>query len=130
MIWRPPRSTRTHTLFPDTTLFRDGQKLLQHDRDLHAVRCAERIEMERMLPDGQLLVVGRAGDRPVYACEPTTAGLVPGPDIRRSVFRGIGPVRPPGHLVRRAHPAIAAAYRFTSFSAPGAPTPSGTDSAP
>src|SRR3546814_6826468 len=26
MIWRPPRSTRTDTLFPDTPLFRSGIK--------------------------------------------------------------------------------------------------------
>src|SRR3546814_16213028 len=32
MIRRPPRSTRTDTLFPYTTLFRSGQKL-----DLHVV---------------------------------------------------------------------------------------------
>src|SRR3546814_1715803 len=76
-----------------------------------------------MLPDGQLLVVGRAGDRPVYACEPTTAGLVPGPDLRRRVFGGIGHVRPPGHLMRRAHPARAAALREAAFAARGAANP-------
>src|SRR3546814_1312492 len=29
MIRRPPRSTRTYTLFPDTTLFRSGKATLQ-----------------------------------------------------------------------------------------------------
>src|SRR3546814_18774654 len=32
MIRRPPRSTRTDTLFPDTTLFRSGESL---DPDAH-----------------------------------------------------------------------------------------------
>src|SRR3546814_15406493 len=30
MIRRPPRSTRTDTLFPDTTLFRSGRNPAQH----------------------------------------------------------------------------------------------------
>src|SRR3546814_4615442 len=47
MIRRPPRSTRTDTLFPDTTLFRSGQlqvglfiearPQLDHRRDLFAI---------------------------------------------------------------------------------------------
>src|SRR3546814_12169412 len=82
MLRRPPRSTRTYTLFPYTTLFRS-----------------------------------------VYACEPTTAGLVPGPDLRRRVFGGIGHVRPPGHMMRRAHPARAAALREAAFAARGAANP-------
>src|SRR3546814_19333565 len=32
MIRRPPRSTRTDTLFPYTTLFRSGHRLLAGDR--------------------------------------------------------------------------------------------------
>src|SRR3546814_13643044 len=40
MILRPPRSTRTDTLFPDTTLFRSGQSdpavvfVLKHGMDI------------------------------------------------------------------------------------------------
>src|SRR3546814_1889101 len=37
MIRRPPRSTRTDTLFPYTTLFRSG---LRHDEDVAEVRMA------------------------------------------------------------------------------------------
>src|SRR3546814_5523128 len=37
MIRRPPRSTRTDTLFPYTTLFRSRRG--QHDRRLGADRC-------------------------------------------------------------------------------------------
>src|SRR3546814_17156083 len=32
MILRPPRATRTDTLFPDTTLFRSGQRVDIHQR--------------------------------------------------------------------------------------------------
>src|SRR3546814_13837404 len=37
MIWLPPRSTRTDTLFPDTTLFRSGRQVPVHYRDAIAV---------------------------------------------------------------------------------------------
>src|SRR3546814_14917999 len=37
MIRRPPRSTRTDTLFPYTTLFRSGQRRLRSGRWLRAV---------------------------------------------------------------------------------------------
>src|SRR3546814_1757710 len=36
MIRRPPRSTRTDTLFPYTTLFRSAQRLWAEARRLHA----------------------------------------------------------------------------------------------
>src|SRR3546814_6117866 len=35
MIRRPPRSTRTDTLFPYTTLFRSGASILDHAVDRH-----------------------------------------------------------------------------------------------
>src|SRR3546814_4814739 len=40
MIRRPPRSTRTDTLFPYTTLFRSAFDLAIHDQD---IKLAERI---------------------------------------------------------------------------------------
>src|SRR3546814_8312378 len=45
MIRRPPRSTRTDTLFPYTTLFRSPRGDLPQDRDRHqrASRSADRI---------------------------------------------------------------------------------------
>src|SRR3546814_1784214 len=44
MIRRPPRSTRTDTLFPDTTLFRSARLGLQHDPCLVlAARIAPRL---------------------------------------------------------------------------------------
>src|SRR3546814_15120075 len=39
MIRRPPRSTRTDTLFPYTTLFRSHEKAAKHD--LSSVFCSE-----------------------------------------------------------------------------------------
>src|SRR3546814_17893398 len=38
MIRRPPRSTRTDTLFPYTTLFRSAQQGLRHTTDLRRDR--------------------------------------------------------------------------------------------
>src|SRR3546814_4480070 len=37
MIRRPPRSTRTDTLVPDTTLFRSARAGLQRDHDVEAL---------------------------------------------------------------------------------------------
>src|SRR3546814_10322418 len=42
MIRRPPRSTRTDTLFPDTTLFRSGTWLLRDAVISHASQATER----------------------------------------------------------------------------------------
>src|SRR3546814_14482370 len=39
MIRRPPRSTRTDTLFPYTTLFRSGREGLALDTREHQKRC-------------------------------------------------------------------------------------------
>src|SRR3546814_12775217 len=43
MIRRPPRSTRTDTLFPYTTLFRSPQRLQPVMRELEAQRLRELI---------------------------------------------------------------------------------------
>src|SRR3546814_15879513 len=59
MIRRPPRSTRTDTLFPDTTLFRSQQRILLH-----------------LVPDG--LAANHAGERfegVVEAVEQQVLGL-------------------------------------------------------
>src|SRR3546814_6615600 len=39
MIRRPPRSTRTDTLFPYTTLFRSGDRLAQPMRGSHVAKA-------------------------------------------------------------------------------------------
>src|SRR3546814_10296469 len=39
MIRRPPRSTRTYTLFPYTTLFRSGPAVILHMGDLEPLRA-------------------------------------------------------------------------------------------
>src|SRR3546814_18245929 len=64
MIRRPPRSTRTDTLFPYTTLFRSGgaEEVRVHDP------CA--LEMAQAVLDGTVLegagLAGVAGAPPVY----------------------------------------------------------------
>src|SRR3546814_13702273 len=48
MIRRPPRSTRTDTLFPDTTLFRSANVSgVMKQRDQHAEHTAMRAESLR-----------------------------------------------------------------------------------
>ena len=61
------------------------EQFLEHDRDLHAVGRAERIELQRVAADRQLLLMRRAGDRPVDVGKGAAAGLGPGPDLRRRV---------------------------------------------
>ncbi len=46
------------------------EQFLQHHGDLHAVRRAERIELQRMAADRQFFFVRGAGDRTVDVCEP------------------------------------------------------------
>src|SRR3546814_18435599 len=54
MIRRPPRSTRTDTLFPYTTLFRSAAAHVPYDRVLHAVPSGglapdERLDRQQLL---------------------------------------------------------------------------------
>src|SRR5689334_2804256 len=63
-----------------------GEKLLEHDADLLAVRRRERIELEGMLADRQLLVMRRAGDRTIDVGELAAAWLFPLPDLRDHIF--------------------------------------------
>ena len=67
-----------------------GEQLLEHHRDLHAVRRRQRVELKRMAADGQLLLVRRARDRAVDVREATAALLVPGPDLGRRVLGRVG----------------------------------------
>ena len=67
-------------------LWPGAEQLLEHDRDLHAVGRAQRIELQRMPADRQFLVVRRPGDRPVDVGEPAAARLVPGPDLGRRIL--------------------------------------------
>src|SRR3546814_10282255 len=60
MIRRPPRSTRTDTLFPYTTLFRSGTGLADHDL-LHRKRRRQREQLARQ-PVG-LATRGAVADR-------------------------------------------------------------------
>ena len=82
------------------------EQLLEHDRDLHAIGRAERIELQRVPADRQFLLVRRPGNGPVDLGELAAAGLVPGPDpgrhiARRLVVGGIGGVGHVGFSVDR-----------------------------
>src|SRR3546814_6872244 len=62
MIRRPPRSTRTDTLFPYTTLFRSPHPVVEHrhQHDHAAPRPADRLCRDRREPGAD----GAGGDRP------------------------------------------------------------------
>ena len=58
-----------------------GQQLLQHHRDLHAIRGAKRVKLQRMTAHRELLVVRGAGDGTIDVREPAAIFFVPGPDF-------------------------------------------------
>src|SRR3546814_20236971 len=61
MIRRPPRSTRTDTLFPYTTLFRSVRtRVLLREQEVDAVGLAVRLLLDPRQVDLELL--GRVGD--------------------------------------------------------------------
>ena len=75
----------------------ERQELLQQDRHLHAVRRPEGVELQRMLADGELLLVGGAGDGPVDAGEAAAALGFPLPDFGWDVLGGLGHGGSPGY---------------------------------
>jgi hypothetical protein len=66
------------------------EQLLEHDSDLLPIRCGERVELERMLADRQLLVVRGSGDWPVDVRELATAALFPLPHLWGHVLSHLG----------------------------------------
>src|SRR3546814_12511881 len=62
MIRRPPRSTRTDTLFPYTTLFRSGQARADHGRELSPLRRRETARRVQILPLDEELGAGTPAD--------------------------------------------------------------------
>jgi hypothetical protein len=60
-------------------LVAERQQLLEHDRDLDAVRRAQRIELQRVRPTGSSFSCVGAGDRAVDVGEPAEGGLVRAP---------------------------------------------------
>jgi hypothetical protein len=59
----------------------EGEKLLEHDGDLDTVGRRQRVELVRMHADGQILFMGRTGDRPVNAGEPAAGFFRRFPDL-------------------------------------------------
>src|SRR3546814_17982965 len=79
MIRRPPRSTRTDTLFPYTTLFRSrSRRAERRDRD-HGRRCGDRSGHHRR--------PRRVGVHPAVKAVARPAGSVSAAVARRSVRR-------------------------------------------
>src|SRR3546814_13610685 len=95
MIRRPPRSTRTDTLFPDTTLFRSGgRRDLQNGADIDAVVEPARCETLRFAfyRDAIGFVIRRGRDRIVAFDRRMSGNFEPESQIlaRRSEERRVG----------------------------------------
>src|SRR3546814_2680927 len=78
MIRRPPRSTRSDTLFPYTTLFRSAYAERFRDLGAPRVRVMGNIKFDQQLPAAQI-ALGRAlrkrlGTRPVWIAASTHEG--------------------------------------------------------
>src|SRR3546814_20598434 len=98
MIRRPPRSTRTDTLFPDTTLFRSlvvEAEVARHDRIVErAARLAHPVEAAGDLPHdlGALRVreVEAVGDRERRGADRGDVAPRPGDRLLAAFDREIG----------------------------------------
>src|SRR5690606_16730470 len=75
-----------------SALVTEREKFLEHHRDFHAVRRCQRVKLEGMLADGELLLVRRPGDGAIDVREASAVLLVPGPDFGRRIFGAIAHV--------------------------------------
>ena len=64
------------------------EQLFQQDCHFHTIWRAERIKLDRMLADGQFLVMRWSGNRPVDIGKGTAIALFPGPDLWRDIACG------------------------------------------
>src|SRR3546814_15468635 len=106
MIRRPPRSTRTDTLFPYTTLFRSGL--------LKSSRYAEQDQYS------QFRCGDRAPPRTSKACAPDTRTEY-FPKIRFQYCAEFG--RVPARLQKRSYPSMPELLPNTPVARPWAPSP-------
>src|SRR3546814_5638543 len=115
MIRRPPRSTRTDTLFPYTTLFRsDGRKLIgEQARRLFKTQASgdEKVGEQRV---AQPVAIASAGALGAVRGEPAQADLAKNAIV---VHRDEPNIRSPGNtfigvVARRDHAATAALRRL------------------
>jgi hypothetical protein len=65
------------------------EQFLEHDRRFLAVGGRQRIELQRVLSDRQVLLVRRAGDRPIDVGELAAARAFPGPHLRRHIVGAV-----------------------------------------
>src|SRR3546814_8161478 len=105
MIRRPPRSTRTDTLFPYTTLFRSG-----HQREAHHLGEELELGLHVLGHEGEVVVAGRSGHRrsPCVVVPPRTLRAVVGPNVAGMARLEIETVAYP--LVSEAEAAFKATY--------------------
>src|SRR3546814_3546033 len=110
MIRRPPRSTRTDTLFPYTTLFRSAQAVRRVRGQVRTHRNRPRPYRRREVPHG-LLGRHRHARRP----GPPRARLQPlAPGDRRPGGRGLRAFAPaPARQIGRAHVELQSLMRIS-----------------
>src|SRR3546814_17622956 len=114
MIRRPPRSTRTDTLFPYTTLFRSGDRRLEGEQRHRVMGARLRVDP----------VQHAGGVQPVAPHRPA------GPRPDRVVQEGVAcEVGGPGQLLRPPQPVCRAA-RAVAFADTPAPQPPREPAAP
>src|SRR3546814_7699423 len=92
MIRRPPRSTRTDTLFPDTTLFRSRGRAIDRDGDGTAAGGGPHGPRVRGADAAAGILPPRAGGRPPDGDAPPREGGTPEPGRERE-----GPSRSEEH---------------------------------
>src|SRR3546814_4174318 len=90
MIRRPPRSTRTDTLFPYTTLFRSGCRLRQRRHPHHLPRLQPLGGLHTAAVDADLALAQQLLEAPVghlgkVLAEPTVEALAGGCRLHRDL---------------------------------------------
>src|SRR3546814_5060678 len=85
MIRRPPRSTRTDTLFPYTTLVRSGRAVIAFDPEFGIRQVAKQRPAARSVPASDLPTLGHGGQErvsvlfgyPIFDSDDDRAGPAP-----------------------------------------------------
>ena len=68
----------------------ERQQFFEEHRDLHTVGRRERVELQQVFADRQILLVGRSRDRAIDLGEAPAAFGIPLPDLGRRVGRRVG----------------------------------------
>src|SRR3546814_4005344 len=105
MIRRPPRSTRTDTLFPDTTLFRSCRKMMAQQQQPAQKPC-KGMTLACIAAMGCVVPMAVRNDAPALAARAADPSLAFWPTT--TVLRGsdLTPEPEPPTLLGRSNPAV------------------------